>query len=192
MPVNDLAPGFIKLRYSVSARSHVATIPIRFDGVPTPGSDPQLLKRSGSPIAALDGVTAYWTVIKAILANTSTLTGYEVYSKSVGGDPLFLWGDDLNIAGTNVSAAIPMSQSVLTFRTTNGGILKIYIMETSAALNAKIALRVTSAAPWGAMFNYIAGADSIIIGRDGGFPSSGIWVLTKTNDALRRKALLDA
>lgn len=191
MPTNDLAPGFIKLFYTSNGNQHIDTIPILFDGVPTIGLEPLLLNASGTSVTTTVGLTAYITAIKIMLHTTSSYTGFEVYSKAVGGEPIFIWGNDLSIAGTSATATVVDSQAVISFRSSQGGVAKIYIMEHTQAVNQRVAARTGAAAPVGTLVTFLLGTTNIRISRDGGRLISGIYYTTKTNDALRKKRLLD-
>lgn len=83
-----------------------------------------------------------------------------------------------------------MSQTVITFRTYNGGIFKLYLMEAVATVNQVI----SAPFPAGATKNlsdHLIGTSSAVCGRDNGFPLAPLRSLGKTNDALRKKLLLN-
>lgn len=187
----DLAPGFIKLFYTSNTHPHEAIIPVRFDGTPTPGSIPNVLQASGTPQAVGTALTALITVLKPYLHTSASYTGYEVYTKAVGVDPVFVYGDDLAIAGTGATAGTPYGQIVFSFRTAQGGIVKLYVMEPITAANTRNPIRTTSGAPLGALATFILGSTNPVIGRDGGIPIFGMFATSKVNDALRKKYLLD-
>lgn len=192
MAINDLAPGFIKLFYNSNGHNHVDTIPIRFSGTPIPGTMPNLLDAGDNVVTALVGLTAYITALKPLLHTSAAYTGYEVYSKAIGFDPLFVFGDDLNIPGTSAVAAVPDSEAVFTFRTAQGGVAKVYVMEGSSATNLRVAARTGAAGVVGTVTTFMLGSTNIRIGRDTAKIISGIYFTTKINDALRKKRVLDA
>lgn len=193
MAVNDLAPGFIKVFYTSGSLSHEHIFPIKFDGTPSPGIEPNLQSVSGGVIAAGSGVSGLITVLKAQMPSTATYTGWEVYSKSVGADPTFIFGDDLSIVGTSATAVLLNSMTTASFRTSAGGVMKIVQVDVGiTAVNTRTALRVGTAGYPGALATYILGSSAIVYGRDGGRAVSGIYFTTKTNDAIRKKRLLDS
>lgn len=189
--MNDLDPGYIKLFYSSNGHGHEMVIPVRYDGTPTPGTEPNVLQSGGTPQAVTAALTAFITVIKPYIHTSGSFTGFECYKKLAGSDPVFLYGNDLAIAGTGVTAATPYGQVVFTFRTSVGGILKIYVMEPITAPNTRSPIRTTSGAPLGALATYMLGATALPVGRDEGVPIFGMWSTSKVNDALRKKFLLD-
>lgn len=190
MTHNSLAPSFVKVFYSVGARNHIATLPCRIDGTPTPGVEPEFIQNNGLLTPAATAVDEYCDAIRVIFHNTAIWTGFEVWAYDGSEDPIFIYADDLNLAGTNATTPNVDGMATLTFRTSNGGIGKIVLMEHSAADDARIPLRASSPAPWNTMYSYFTGALGWVIGRDDGEYIGGIFVTTKTNDALRRKRLL--
>lgn len=192
MAINDLAPGFIKLFYNSNGHNHVDTIPIRPSGTPVPGTMPNVLDAGDNVVTALVGLTAYITAIKALYHTSASFVGYEVYTKAIGFDPLFVFGDDLNIAGTSAVAAVPDGEVVITFRTAQGGVAKFYAMEGSTATNVRTAARTGAAGIVGTLTTFFLGATNIRMGRDTAKIISGIYFTSKINDALRKKRVLDA
>lgn len=192
MAENDIAPGFIKLFYNSNGHSHQAILPCLYNP-PSPaiGSDPVLAQKGGTTQAASAAVAAYVTAIKTMLPATGTFTGWEAYSKAAGLDPVFLYGDDLAVVGTSGGSVQPNTQVVVSFRTGAGGVMKLYLMEGGQAANQRVAARTTAAAPFGAFITYILGNTNWVVGRDNGFPTFGLWVTTKVNDALRKKFVLN-
>lgn len=191
MSDNDLAPGFIRLFYTSNNHRHEDVIPIRFSGTPTPGVEPNILDNGDNVVSASGGLLVYVNTIKGFHHTSSSFTGWEIYSKGVGADPTFVFGADLSVVGTSAVALVPFGQMVTTFRTNQGGVGKLYLMETPQAPNQRIAARTTLAAPYGAFIANLLGATGIRIGRDGGKYVSGIYITTKVNDALRKRYVLN-
>jgi hypothetical protein len=189
MAQNSLDPGFLILYYTRSSLYHRAVYQIAFAGTPTPGVEPNILDVTGDAIGSSTAVTAWITLIKARFNSDTTFTGYEVWSKaSPSSDPIFIYGDDYAVVGTNVNNALSMGQVCLSFRTVGGGVMKLYFMESTSAANQKIACRV-GAADWGSTVTFVLGDGAWMYGRDDERALSGIWITTKTNDALRKRRL---
>lgn len=191
MTAYDLSPAFVKLSYVSNGRSHLATLPAQPSGTPVIGSPGSLLNNADNPLGLITAVTEYVTAVKTLFPATTTFTAFEFYTKEIGADPVFIYGDDLNIVGTNVSAVNPDNQAVLTWRTSLGNVAKSYFMETSVADDARLPLRASTVAPWGAIFTYMTGSTGWVRARDNGKLISGIFVTTKTNDALRKDRILN-
>lgn len=193
MTVNDLSPGFVRVFYASARGAHTQTLPIRFNTPPVIGADPELLLTGGGTSPASTAVNAYITVAKAVMPPTTAYTGWEIYSKEVGEDPVFLFGGDLTVLGTSATAINNDSQGVASFRTSVGGKLLFYFMDIGVAqVNTRTALRTTSSGFIGALATYVLGANCIVYGRDGGRGIAGLWWTTKTNDALRKRELINA
>ena len=187
----DLSPAFFKLYYTSNGRPHLATLPAQPSGTPVVGSAGSVINNQDNPLGIITAIADYVTAVKTLFPATATFTGWEFYSKAIDEEPVFIYGDDLNVVGTNVSAVNPDNQAVLTWRTSLGNVAKSYFMETSVADDARIPLRASAAAPWGAIFTYMTGNTGWVRGRDNGKLISGIWVTTKTNDALRKRRILN-
>ena len=193
MAVNDLAPGYAKLFYTSAGRAHVQTLPCSYNPTtPTIGQEPVLDQQGGTTINAGAAISAWLTAVRAVFHSSTTFTAYEFYQKSVNSDPIFVYGQDLNIAGTSSTVNTPYAQAVLSFRTGAGNVMKTYLMEGAITVNQRIPNRISAAVPYGAVVTYLLGATNWIVGRDNAFPISGIYITTKFNDALRKKGLLGA
>lgn len=186
---NSLFPGFVKLFYTVGTKEHVATLPAKpFFAV----SSTWYVEAKGDPTGILwtTALTAYITVIKPFFHTSVTFTYAELWNMSApDADPVYQDNVNLAIAGTSAIAVIPMSQTVFSGRTQDGGVAKLYLMETSQAVNTKTKPVYTGAIL--AVQTYMLGNTSWIVGRNGGFWVAMPQVTTKTNDTLRRQAGLE-
>lgn len=192
MAVNSLAPAFVRIFYTSASTPHVQTLQIQPDGPLLVGIEPTFATKGGTGLNAGIAVNAYLNIIKAQFKTTDVFTGYEVYSQPTPtSDPLFIWADDLIIAGTLTGASIQNSQAVFTYGTVAGGLLKLYFMEGVFAIDQRVANRSSAPGIVGTITTYILGATNWIKGRDDAFPARGIFYTTKINDTLRKKQLLD-
>lgn len=189
MAHNSLYPGFVKLYYTVVSKEHVATLPCKpFFSV----GATWYVEQKGDPTGTLWStcVSAYVNVIKPLFFTSVTFTYAELWNMaSVDADPVYQDTFMLGVPGTGATAVNLMSQTVISGRTQDGGIAKLYLMETSAAVNQKIKPVYTSS--YLAIQTYMLGSTSWIVGRNGGFWIAMPQVTTKTNDTLRRQAGLE-
>lgn len=192
MAINSLYPSFISIFYSTPVHVHKMTLPVRaYQGV---GGVWFCEKKGG-------GFDAEWsvelgdfvTVLKPILSVGANISRAELWTyPSETADPVFREAFDINQEGTNGAATLPYGQDVFSFRSENGGVAKIYVMEP-AGTNPNVRLLP----PYGAgivtdLAGYVIGDSSIIIARDGGFLIAPIAYTVKTNDRLRKRYLLDS
>lgn len=194
MAQNSLYPGFVKLKYTVAGRAHHQILPVIYDVAdPDPGTMPNFITGVGE-ITMADAIDGYEDVIDDFFNTTDTnFVLAEAWAmESVDSDPYFVYAYPIGHAGANASPTVPYSQSVFSFRTMNGSYLKLYYMETRYSLNLEDPFPFT-AAERTALYTYLTTpATAWIVGRDGGRVVSGMNFFTKTNDALRKKYLLNS
>lgn len=194
MAQNSLFPGFVKIKYTVAGRAHHQILPVEpEDFPPNVGSEPNFITDSGviSMTAAIEG---YDDIIDDFFNTTDTniiLAEHWGYTSETS-DPIFVYALPIGHAGASATATNPYSQAVFSFRTSTGGYLKLYYMETRYSSNQEDPFPFT-AAERTALYNYLTNpATNWIKGRDGGSVISGMNFFTKTNDALRKKYLLNS
>lgn len=192
MAHNSLAPAFVKLYYSYSGIVHVQTIPCQPSGTPTVGTEPNVVPKTGGPIAFSQFMTDYMVVFRPMFSSVTTVISAEFwYQPTPTSDPIWIYEHPINLAGSTGATNTPMGQAVMTFRTALGGIQKVYLMEPQSALTMN--LRTAGTAFSGAIVNfsnYIKGSTSCFLGRDNAAPMVPIYLSTKFNDALRKRRLL--
>lgn len=191
MPLSSaLAPGFIRLRYSGVNRPHNQVIPIKFDGVPTPGVDPALETSSGGSAIFTAAIVNYVDNVLAKSFHSDTVFGFaDCYAVDpVTGERQFIFSTALNEVGDAVTARIAKVEGIFLYKTTIGGFLKVYVME--GVYNPD--LRDIGSVPADGrldMNNYILGPTNIFYGRRNSFPQTFISFTSKVNDVLRRNQL---
>lgn len=190
MAINSLYPGFVKLHYSILSREHTMTIPTKpFQAI----GGQWFLEMKNTPGGGLwtTLVDAFAAAIKPLLHTTGTFTNAELWTmSSPTADPVFEEVYNVNVAGTNATAAVAYGQVSMTYRTQGGGLYRFVLLEASQAPNVEIFPPYVS--PYLAINTYLIGNTSMVFGRNGGALIAPIRILSKTNDMLRRKYLLDA
>lgn len=189
MAINDLYPGFVDLFYTVGTKEHKARLPCKpFLSV----SSTWYVEAKGDPTGILwtTALNAYITAVKPLFHSSVTFTYAELWNiASPESDPVYQDTTSLGVAGTAATAPTSMAQAVVSGRTQNGGIAKLYFMEPSVTVNTK--LKPVYSGVYLAIQTYMLGSTSWIVGRNGGFWIAMPQVTTKTNDALRRQAGLE-
>lgn len=190
MAQNSLYPAFTKIMYGAAGSPHTMVLPMIPDGVPSIGLDPMVTTRTTSVLWSTY-VTTFLNLLKVFYNAATDFSVAEFYiMEDPEANPQFCYGSNPAISGTNAGANTSMSQTVVTFRTYAGGIFKLYLMEAVATVNQV----VTAPFPAGATKNlsdHIVGTQCAIVGRDGGFALAPLRSIGKTNDALRKKLLLN-
>lgn len=187
MASNSLYPGFIRLVYTGNAHLHIQTIPII--SIDPSGGSYNIGLRGGTQDLWTDAIVDYITVAKPFLAAADDFVSASLWEvPTIGADPIFLEETMLGIAGTG-GTAVANSQTVITFRTNQGGLYRWYLMEGSNAVDVIVNPPFAGAAA--TFVAYMVGATSLVAGRDGGLLTSAVRYVTKINDALRKKYFLN-
>lgn len=189
MALNSLWPGFVRLEYLAATTKHIAILPcapVNLAGVWN------LTLKGGANQTFTAAIDAYMVVLRPCSPATMTFVSAQLWTlANPTADPVFVQEYGLNLAGTAAGGIVVDSQIVTTYRTGLGGLYRHYQMESSlAALNTKYKGPNFMNAVQLALINYIIGANGWIIGRDSGTLIVAISQITKTNDALRRRRLL--
>lgn len=199
MAQNSLFPGFVKVHYSVAGRPHKQIIPVMVDETYTPGEDPDVVSfhtwSVGVYISFAAAMDSYDDILDDGLNSTdASIVLAEFYQMaSPTSDPEFVCVYEIGHAGANATATVPYSQKTTTFRTSNGGYYKHVVMDQTAAVNVEDAFPFAAGNTQLTLWNYLQSAPGQWVrGRDGGRIVSGINSVTKTNDALRNKYLLNS
>lgn len=187
MAINDLAPGFVKMSYTTPYGNHTMTIPV----------DPYEFSSGVWYIRQKDFATGqlwttvlgeYVTLLKALMADESSFTEAVLYEKTVGNAPVFRAAATLGVAGTSTTATVKASQIKFTFRSAEGGIGYVVLLDSVYAVNEK---RIPPS--WGgdsaieAVADYLVATGSMVMARDTSYPVAVLKLLSKTNDELRKQ-----
>lgn len=187
----SLAPGFCVVHYTTNGHEHTMTLPVKpASSTYEPGDDPEFLQKNASTMD-LDGLSDFVaTLLKPLIKTTASYDGIEFYQKpNKDSDPLFI-NSSANSAGAGsaVSTEVAWLMWTMTFRTMKGGIFKWVTMEPVASVNVRrVAPNYSGDTAAQAILTSLIATTSPIVGRDGGYISQGLYLYTKTSDALRKK-----
>lgn len=192
MAENSLYPAFIKIYYESALMPHTMTFQVQASPTGDPITQrPFLIKANGGAADAGVLVAEFVNAIKVAAPATVTFQYWELWEIATdGGDPVFRFTDDLNVVGTSAVPIVPANQIVWSYRTQDGGKGSIYLMATGAGANAKYRGPAFGSATFKTLVDYLVSDACIVKGRDDSRPVVVVKVLTKTNDALRRKLRL--
>jgi len=189
MSHNFLSPGFVKIRYTGPSGTHFQTLPVNPTGEYSPGSEPNFDPKVGSPVAMSTAVDAYIALAKVDFGASVTFVSADYWQQPTPeDDPVWIFTHPLGVAGTAGTDSSPARQSVMSFRTSLGGIFFWYGVDCTAA----IAATLRDSYPFArgsskAIADYLMSNDSWVLGRDNGTLAAAIWQTGKVNDALRKR-----
>lgn len=190
---HDLCPGFVKIHYARPACSHTQVIGVNYDGIPTPGSDPTLVCKNATTVLGSTGVAAYVAQAKKLFNAEMVFSSWEFWYKATSDseptwihDGVFVGTTGTFGGGTNVAG-----EGILTFRTADHGLLRLYFMETGFGANEKkLPTTFGGATQIQDVYNYCIGATTWLYGRDNSYPINATAWVSKVNDILRKKLLV--
>lgn len=188
MPSNSIAPSWIDIYYESTLGTHKMKLPVSLVDPGVPGGTFELFLKDNTQQVWGTSVLALVTLLKPHMHSTTTFQYAELWSMPVpGAAPVYQDTYSIAVAGTSATATVPASQTVWSMRTDLGGKAFLYLMDTTSTPNNKYKAPSYGNAAVLAVVNFLIGNSNFIIGRDNGYPVTVTKVLTKTNDALRRR-----
>lgn len=194
MAINFPGPYTIKIfyqtTYSTVPTDHVQELNFDVDVVPDPG-DPFsdiIAVLTGGGTANMATVTANWVSLIEKIFHTSALFDHAEVWQYTPGTFLssFVSTYDLSVNGESVSATPPAGQAIYTFRTVEGGIMKLSFMEASIAQNFPLAYGALSQAEKD-IVDVVVNGTYPWLARDTSRPFSFIRSYGGQNEALFKK-----
>lgn len=195
MPVNVDGPYELRFFYSTQPlgqplMQHVHTFDVLLNGPMTPPIDFEFVEaesRTGIITSLADFVDAYVLVLKELFNASSTIIRAELWGdEEEDGDKIFLGVYPIGVVGLVAGSASVAQQLTITFRSTNGGIMRMQLMETAYGGTAvdDYPFQDSDIQAYAA---FVSGVASPITARDNGFPFSPLRASFGENERLWRK-----
>lgn len=191
-------PGPYELRFTyttvpagLTALPHTQRLNLDLTTTPTPGTafaDIDAKTKGGILTPDLASVVDAWHSLIDILHNDQTTLGItELWSYTpLSFQSVFISSYNSGITdGLTVAAAIPAQQDILTFRTLEGGTLKVNFMERPASPYGSFAYP-TAVAVIDAVFDFVTSDASWILARDTSYINGNLNWLVGQNEKLFR------
>jgi len=165
---------------------HVFRLSFRVATDPEPGSPfttIQVLNKLGSPGATLDTVlTDLLTVVRPFYVSQVDFVRAEVWRYPPQSfDAAFISAFPIGQGGTGTGTTTIAGQLIFTFRTSNGGVLKVDMRGTTVSPREKLSFP-TAFAAFNNLANYILFPSTPFIGRDNGVPIATLFALAGQNE----------
>jgi hypothetical protein len=191
MTTNFPGPYEVRINYVVATRPHQQRLNLRVDGTPVAGVDDfttiDALRRDDAPFA-LDGEVDDWVDLMKVFYNSTDadFTNAELWKyEPLSFDASFVAAYDIGVAGTSGTSTQPASQIIATFRTQEGGIMKINLMDVVTSPGQPITPPYAGSVA--ALFNPVVNGTVPWLARDTSYPIAHIRTYPGQNEALFKK-----
>lgn len=188
--INYPGPDELRIIYTVSGLTHTQRLNVDAVGSPAPGTlfnAIELVMADGT-LQTAQAVTDAWVALLRPFFSTATtdfvraeLWHYEPESFSAD----YVSAYDIALAGSSGGTYVPAGQVILTFRTTEGGVMKIALMESTVAAG------ISLTPPYGginlALANYVIDENAPFLGRDTSYPFANIAYHPGQNEAVFKR-----
>lgn len=194
MPAFD-GPYEVRVFYTVAAAGiasleHRCTFDVSLSSDPAPGTAPAEViveNKDGSDVAFSSFIDTFTAIAKLQFNVNTTFSRAELWRSSEGShDFQFITAYSFSVAGTSANPINLAHQQTYTFRSTNGGIMRIQLMETVSTFNGSVAY-ASAGAGEKAFMDYIVSSTKPFLARDNGRPYASNRVSGGQNEKLFRK-----
>lgn len=185
---NSLSEGFIRVTYVNIGGIHHQTIPVNYDGTPSPGVMPNVTLKNTTTLAADAALDDWLDVFQGVFSSSTIFGLSEAYAVDADDEEahyLFAW--DANHVGAATESDLPFNGLCQTFRTKIGGILRVTAMSCVIVSEIKNFPPYEALTAGRAISDYIVGATSMFIGRDNNYAVAPISSTSKVYDVLRKR-----
>jgi hypothetical protein len=190
-------PGPYEVEYSilVNTFTHKMRMNCVVSGsTPPPGTAPtaiNLMTRAGTPATLAVCANGLWEQLRLWYHTSVTCTGYIFWRYPVAGSfvkDFVTAGTLTNQAGLSTTAVNLANQFTESFRTANGGVMKITAFETSFTVLTRNTLTANAAGTAEQKTAaYVISSAGWMIGRDDSFPIAPTYFIGGQNEAVFRK-----
>lgn len=189
-------PGPYEIEYLITgftapAREHVFRVSVAAVGSPTAGDLPTVIdiQKMGGSTSKLNVVAnQLWEFLRLFYPSSISCTGYQLWRYVTGtlGKDFISTGTVTNplASGAALNAAQQLTQ---TYRSANGGILKIVLLETNLGGNVRQTLVPNPAGNASQkLAAYVMSGDNVILSRDDAYPVNPLRDSRGENETLFR------
>lgn len=192
MAANYPGPYELRIFYTTMELTHVQKLNIDFDSPPSPGdlfSSMDVVTIANQLPTLETYVDAYAALVAALLDDgVSTIDRAELWEyEPLSYDATFISAYDIAIAGTDEVQTIKQAgEYILTFRTTEGGIMRMHFLEmTEGKGPSKTYAELPT--PYQDIVDFVLGDGGGFLARDTSFPIAFIKGHPGENEAIFRK-----
>lgn len=188
---NYPGPQQLRIFYTTAGYAHSMRLNINCTTSPAPGTAFSALtvNLSGGGTAQLDTYVDSWIALLRPMfsAATATIDFVDLWAYDPGTfDAVFISTYNVALAGTSGSSTQAAIYDKFTFRTLEGGVMNIILMESVATIGTSRAYSSLTAAEQ-AIVNHVIGTSNALLGMDTSYPYAFRRNFPHQNEALARR-----
>jgi len=181
----------VEILYSRSGIQHSMKLNCDVTTIPNIGDDPSTIMldtRGGVAVALNTAVSAWVDLVRAKMPTAIAFSSYNFYRYTVGTTTkVWVAGATIGLNGTGGGTPKVAQQSTYTFRSSQGGRMKLILLNTAGTFTAQNAYSgMTPSAQ--AIVDFMLSNDAWMIARDNGYPVLFLREHETENEALYKKA----
>lgn len=189
MANNFPGPYEVEITYFVDGLNHTQRLNCNVDGNPDVGDLPgtiDVVARDLSLIALDTAVNDWILLIRELFPSDMAWVGYSLWKYAdLTNDRTFITSGVNSTVGQTSPPETPAHQVTFTFRTVEGGTMRIVLLETSQSNQTRVPYALTSA-PKQAIFDYVTDPTGWILARDTSYPIVALNYIGGQNEAVFR------
>lgn len=195
MAINFPGPYQLRIGYAVTPTGlalvpHVMQLNINLVGTPdggTPFTSIDAVQADAGTVNLATYVDNWIDALKPCFSSTTQFGECQLWRYApLSFDATFISSYGINEAGTAVSGAQPAGQVLFVYRTREGGVMKLSLMESTRAAGSPDYPPV-GIAEWQTVDNFIRADTNCFLGRDTSYPETLTAVFPGQNEALFKK-----
>lgn len=190
-------PGPYEIEFTLTgwlspARDHVIRMSVAVTGLPPAGTLPTAIdvQKMGGATAKLNVVAdQIWSFIRLSYHVAISVTGYTLWKYVPGtlAKDFISAGALTTPTGSSASTPTIAHQTTQTYRSANGGVIKIVLLESSNVGETRITLIPNAAGtPSQRLASYIMSSDNVVLARDDSYPVAALRDARGQNEKIWR------
>lgn len=173
MAINYPGPYEVEINYTVNSLDHVMRFNVALASAPDVGDDPSTIDvvlRSGANALLSSVVASLMGVLRPVYASTCTFTSYTLWRYTPNTfERTYITTGDISLAGTNAGATTLAGYIMLTFRTQEGGVMRVVLLENVVDQDIKQTY-ANAGVLFQNIFDYFTASTGWALARDTSYP----------------------
>lgn len=186
MATNYPGPYTLELSYTVSGQTHKMNLSCALTTDPDPGDiigTLSLVTRGGGSSVLSVAVLAWVDLLKPFFNTGAQFNEVNLWKNvALSFERIYIGSMLVDVAGTSATATYLSGQEIFTFRTVEGGQMRVTLMEGIQTPAASVS-RAAAAGVRDALFDFVESTDNWILARDTSYPIVGIAFHPGQNEA---------